>query len=474
MATREVHWHEGMFLRPHHFQASNRHLEAQSHRSDRWDHYYNWGLSLLDLDLEALANHRFVVRSLEARWHDGTAIAVPEDGVLPVLELKPVFEQTTSTTIYLGVPVLRVSRPNVSAEGSRDVRYRLETQPFEDENEGSSTEQIQVRALNARLLLASEDHTGFEVLPIAKVVKSATEEGTLELDETYIPPLLACDSWKSLVVNVLQAVYDRIGTKIELLAHQVVTRGIGFGSNLQADALIFGQLQKLNEAYALLGVQLFLPGLHPLTAYLELCRLVGHLAIFGQARRSPSLPRYDHDDLGGCFFAVKRQIDALLDRLVEPEYKERPFVGAGMRMQVALEPAWLEPVWQMYIGVRSPLETEECIRLLTRSGKLDMKIGSSDQVDTIFRLGQAGLRFTHAPRPPRALPAQAGLIYFQINRDAQEAEWQNVQKSLTLAIRLNENLIAGTIQGKHILRIKAGKEATTLQFTLYVVPQGVL
>jgi hypothetical protein len=52
-------------------------------------------------------------------------------------------------------------------------------------------------------------------------------------------------------------------------------------------------------------------------------------------------------------------------------------------------------------------------------------------------------------------------------------EWQNVQKSLTLAIRLNENYIAGNIQGQRVLTIKTSNNQTiTLQFMLYVVPQG--
>jgi type VI secretion system protein ImpJ len=158
--------------------------------------------------------------------------------------------------------------------------------------------------------------------------------------------------------------------------------------------------------------------------------------------------------------------------MVEPEYKERPFVGAGLRMQVSLETAWLEPVWQMFVGVQSPLSTEENIRLLTKAGQLDMKIGSSDRVDEIFRLGQAGLRFGHSPRPPRALPATPGLVYYQINRESQLEEWQNVQRSLTLALRLNENLIVGNIQGQRVLTIKNRGQTTTMQFTLYLVPQG--
>ena len=50
----------------------------------------------------------------------------------------------------------------------------------------------------------------------------------------------------------------------------------------------------------------------------------------------------------------------------------------------------------------------------------------------------------------------------------------NVQKSLTLAIRLNENLIVGNIQGQRVLSIRTGQRSTTLQFTLYVVPANEL
>ena len=136
-------------------------------------------------------------------------------------------------------------------------------------------------------------------------------------------------------------------------------------------------------------------------------------------------------------------------------------------MQVSLEPAWLEPVWQMFVGVQRPLTREETIRLLTRPGELDMKIGSSDRVDSIFKLGQAGLRFAHAPLPPRALPS--GAVYFQVDRKSQQEEWQNVQHSLALAIRLNETRIIGNIQGQRVLSIRMGGQTTTLQFILYVV-----
>jgi len=385
------------------------------------------------------------------------------------------------------VPMLRLGRANVSSDGalpragegkseggaaeSVAHRYVIDSQDLEDENTGVNPQPIQVRLLNLKLLMSNQDMTGYETIPIARIEKSQQAEALPQLDLTYFPPVLACDGWQPLMNEILQSVYDRIGKKIELLAGQVVTRGITFDSQAQGDPLIFAQLRELNEAYAMLGVLCFAQGVHPLPAYLELCRVVGQLSVFGATRRPPDLSRYDHDDLGGCFYTVKKHIDALLNIVVEPTYKERAFIGAGLRMQVSLEPSWLESVWQMFVGVQSPLSSEECIRLLTKPGQLDMKIGSSDRVDDIFRLGQAGLKFAYSPRPPRALPALPGLIYFQVSRESQQEEWQNVQKSLTLALRLNENRIAGSIQGQRILTIKTGGQNTTLQFTLYVVPQ---
>jgi type VI secretion system protein ImpJ len=473
MSFREVHWHEGMFLRPQHFQSAHRYTMAVANRSDKWNVYFNWGLRHIDLDLDALSNYRFAVRELDVRLRDGTTVSLPTDGTMPVLDLKSAFEKTNSVTVYLAAPVLNLGRSNVTrGEATDGSRYHLDTLQLEDENTGLNPQPVQVRLLNLKFLDSTQDETGYETIPVARVERSSKAEATPELDMTYIPPVLSCDAWKPLQSQILHAVYDRIGKKVELLATQVVSRGISLESQSEGDPLIFAQLRELNEAYAVLGTAAFAAGVHPLDMYVELCRLVGQLSIFGGTRRPPELPKYDHDDLGRCFYQVKHHIDALLNIVVEPEYKERPFVGAGLRMQVALEPAWLESGWQMYIGVHCQLDTEEVIRLLTRAGELDMKIGSSERVDSIFRLGLAGLRFTHTPRPPRALPSTPGLIYFQINRESQQEEWQNVQRSLTLAIRLNENLIAGNIQGQQVLNIKTGGQTTTLQFTLYVVPQS--
>ncbi len=138
MAFRAVHWHEGMFLRPHHMQTANRHALYLANQSEKWDHHYNWGLRAFDLDKDALSNHRLVIRSLQARFRDGTLVSIPEDATLPALDLKQLMATESSLTVHLAVPMLRLGKANVSTDGAADGggRYVLESQNLEDENTG--------------------------------------------------------------------------------------------------------------------------------------------------------------------------------------------------------------------------------------------------------------------------------------------------------------------------------------------------
>src|SRR5207248_1753266 len=52
-----VHWYEGMFLRPHHFQAAEQHWLHLTHTAGCWDHHFNWGLHAIEIDPDALANN---------------------------------------------------------------------------------------------------------------------------------------------------------------------------------------------------------------------------------------------------------------------------------------------------------------------------------------------------------------------------------------------------------------------------------
>ena len=136
-----------------------------------------------------------------------------------------------------------------------------------------------------------------------------------------------------------------------------------------------------------------------------------------------------------------------------------------------MESKWLAAAYQMFVGVESTLPPADCEKLLT--GRLNMKIGSIERVDEIFQRGLRGLAFAYNPKPPRALPESRTLTYFQINRESSQDEWKNVQDTLKVAIRLNEKLVAGNIEGQKVVTIRTEGQTASMQFTLFVVPQAL-
>src|SRR5258708_7169290 len=275
MNTHEVNFHEGMFLVPHHFQAMHRHALQTLHLNSEFDLHYNWGLRSIEIDKDALNNKRFVVRNLTARLRDGTVVRVPQDGPLPELDLEELLKLKNPTTISLAVPALQMGRANSADEARKDTRYRIETRESEDENTGEDAQPLQFRLPNLRLLATTDDDTGYSVIPIGRVRKGERAEALPELDGDYIPPVLACDAWPGLQDGILEQIFNRIGRKVELLSQQVTSRGISFDSRNQGDVGILEQLRALNEAHALLGVQIYAHAVHPFPSYLELARLVG-------------------------------------------------------------------------------------------------------------------------------------------------------------------------------------------------------
>ena len=492
-----VHWHDGMFFLPQHMQATERYLSHQVALGQQWNEHHNWGIHAIEFDKDALANNHLIISTLQVRLRDGTLISIPEDGNLESFDLNELLIKAPAVTIVLAVPRLRLGTANVMSgshgSGTEDTendihppqtdadspeaRFRVEALEMEDENSGDNPQRIHFRWINFRLLPETGSLGGYETIPIVRVRRSEVQPGTVELDSSYIPPVLACDSWDVLRYDILEGCYDRINAKLSKLASEVVSRKINFDTKHYGSARRLHQLRVLNEVYTMLHTVTFGEGWHPRWVYGELRRAISQLAIFSVRRIVPDIPPYNHDDLGTCFYRAKVLLDTMLTDIADVTYQARPFIGEELRIQVSLNEEWLFPQWKRYMGVHSDLSPEDCIRLLTSERLLNMKIGSAmprpghgTRVDEIYARGEKGLQFSHMAQIPQSLPLEPGLIFFQISPESWPEEWKNVEKSRSLAIRVNENLIADQdLKGKHALTIHTDGQLIKIRLTLYLV-----
>lgn len=503
MRNLPVQWSEGMFLRPQHFQAAERYWTEIIQTSEKWDHHYNYGLRSVEISEDAIGNYQIEVSFCQARMKDGTLVALGigqepdrvdlKDAVRQLdralASLKDAFTSDTVVRVYLAMPTLKLGRPNVqmgeaiqveddedSDEQATDRRYIETKLEIQDEVAGGSDKIVAFRAPNVRVLLSTQSLAGYELLPIAQIKRASDQEAAPQLDKDYIPPLVAVDAWPILSRDYVRAIFDGVGERIEVLAAQVRNRGITLASQEPGELERLLMLITLNEAYGSLRCLAFAKGMHPLVVYTELCRIVGALSIFSKERTPGDMPAYDHDDLARIFKWIKKRFFELLHSIPEYSYEQRYFIGTGRGMQVTIEPKWLNPSWDWYVGVHRGNVTEmECRELLaeTRTSdsvkRLDWKIGSSRQVDMMFQHGVPGLRLTPLPHPPRALPAHE-WIYYQVTRDG--AAWQDVLSTQTLAMRYREELLHNrdNLQGSKDIVVNWRGKLATLQFALFAVP----
>ena len=466
-----VHWSEGLFLRPHHFQAADRHWTELLQVGQQWDHQYHYGIRRLEFSDEAIANYQLQVNACHARMRDGTLISIDPGEELDRLDLKEAFAKESVVRVFLAAPKLKMGSANVGPDADPGKsRYAATTQVLQDESLGGNDQEVQLRGLNVRLLLSTQDLAGYEVLPIAQIQRAGEREAVPRVDADYFPPMLACDAWPPLGRDIVRAIYDLIGKKIEVLSEQVTNRSITLVSQEPGDLDRLLMLSELNVAYCTLGVMAFALGVHPLAAYTELCRIVGRLSIFAPERRPPEVPPYDHDDLARIFRWVKERIELLLGAIRDYEYEQRFFVGEGKGMRVTLESKWFNAEWQWFVGVaRGSLSEKECLGLLS-PGALDWKLGSARQVDALFEYGAEGLHMTPLAQSPRALPPGREWIYYEVSRG--NAAWKDVLETQTLAMRLKDTLILNRqeLQGQRKLVVSVGGKQAALQFALFAVP----
>jgi predicted component of type VI protein secretion system len=139
-------------------------------------------------------------------------------------------------------------------------------------------------------------------------------------------------------------------------------------------------------------------------------------------------------------------------------------------MSVSIDQKWLHAGWEWFVGVHSDdLDESECRELLRR-GILDWKMGSSQEVDLIFKHGLPGVEQVELESPPRALPSRRGWIYYKVRREG--SGWSDVLATQTLAIRFKDELINNLdkLTGQQKLEVKLSGRRPVLRFALFAVP----
>lgn len=466
MNSDSIYWGEGVFLRPQHFQYSDFLHRQHTAISTRWANPYGYGLHHLELDQDSLANWRVSIAACQLRLPDGTLVRVPEDAHLAAVPIpRTLFSGPQSRVqVFIGISELKRGANNTEADGSEATsRFVRREVQLDDENSAGAAEPIQVRVLNPRILIGEDAAHGHDCVPIFQLRLGATAEAPPEIDPDYVPPVIAVGASPRLR-SLLNSVCDQFGAESQRLSQQIRDRGVAFSSGHREDLEMISRLQAVNASLGCLSYMPNLRDLHPFVMYQAFCQAVGYTAIFKGSRAFPQIPAYDHDNLFPCFKLLFDLLSSGEEK--QEDYIRQPFTADGLLMTVRLQSEWLQPDWAFYIGVECELPSDQVRELLSEAG-LGMKVGSAEEVDSIFRRGLLGVQILPVSDAPRVFPRK-NWHYYRVNRDI---SWSRVEATLNLGIRFNERDVEQQVRGesKIDVRDRINNQATTLSFSLFAI-----
>ncbi|HEU4517984.1 MAG TPA: type VI secretion system baseplate subunit TssK [Microvirga sp.] len=400
-------WSEGLFLRPHHLQQSDRYLENLIESRVRHVTPYPWGFSALEIDRDLAQQSKFGLRRATGIMPDGTPFDLPATSPLP-----PPIEVPETAAKHLAWIMLPIGAPNTreveDAAAESASRYVPATEMLIDSTSPLRIEEeIDVAHPRLSFELRKTAKPGYVGLSVARVLE--VRDRTIVFDEKFAPPLLTCAA-HPVVDGWIDRVIGWMDNKVEELARYAADPTAGGGLQ-SADYFV---LQLLNRHIPVLKHFRRSRYVHPERLFEELLRIAGELATFATPeRRARAYPAYDHDDLEEVFMPVVRDIQDFLSaqmgrRAIRLEIIERApnaFVST-IRDRTLFRNATLV----LEVAARRPL-TE----IQSQFPHL-FKVGPNTKMNEIVHAHLPGVNLIHLPTPPPQIRAITDHVYFYLDR----------------------------------------------------------
>ncbi|MBN2559719.1 MAG: type VI secretion system baseplate subunit TssK [Phycisphaerae bacterium] len=450
----EIHWSEGMFLRPHHLQAGQRWVETIIRAGLDASRPYAWGASALEIAEEPLENFTLRLDRCELRLKDGTWVRIPENTEVPPLNIKAALEAGQGKTeIFLGIPEMQEVRANsVPLENPEQVDGTPRYEPYpvtrRDENTGANPQMLYARRMRGRLFVGGEDMTGYEVVRVGRIKRTDRPGALPELDEFGSGPLLAIQSHQGLSA-VITSLSDQVEAKGEVLAREAREHHMLFTDGVAANTEHLLKLHALNEVRGRFKALLQCPVLHPYDVFVVLSHLVGQLSVFHDDLVPVGIPQYDHDRPGESFEQLRNRIVILLEAMRPVAYVERPFarrkdVRGRDGLQVELDRKWIDENLEMFVALHSEeMDINELEKYVY--GTLDMKLASPTRSPRIHNIAVRGLRLQIKSVPAGSLPRRQGLHYFKVDKTIgpdRTDYWKECEQERGIRMSIREGQLA--------------------------------
>ncbi len=431
----EIHWAEGLFLQPHHLQRSQRGLLERVRMERRLTLPYPWGVLEARLSRDELENMRIRFDRLRVVLRSGLEVDFPENAELPTLDIgQPFSKGAGSFLVLLGVPLWQNARANAFPLGQAvDPRvkllYRIAEVECADENTGENPKPIQVRKLNARLMLEHEDTSDMETLPLMRVARATGEEAGLPREDTEYVPSCLLMTGSPVLRELVRDLAAQVGASRKELVVQLTRGGFNLEQvrGLQLEQML--RLRSLNRFSGRLAALVGAPAVTPFDWYLELRDLLGELSALHPDRDTFEVADYDHDNPYLAFWELSDKIRTFLRGAVAPSYLKVPFKELDGKPVANLTEEHFTRPSAYFLAIKTRIDPVALAAYVVDADRF--KLMPLSLADRAIR----GIELKEERHPPLELPAASDLHYFRLEHSVSARIWQQVQTEKAAAIR---------------------------------------
>jgi type VI secretion system protein ImpJ len=133
---------------------------------------------------------------------------------------------------------------------------------------------------------------------------------------------------------------------------------------------------------------------------------------FSKSFTLADLPSYQHAQPGTGFARLETIIQELLETVISTRYfaialrESKPSFHAGV-----LASDKITPQTSLVLGVKAALPPAELVDTIP----MRFKAGAPDDVEKLVLSAMSGIRLTHLPQVPAAIPVRPGCYYFELD-----------------------------------------------------------
>jgi len=422
-STPQVHWYEGMFLQPHHFQLNNLSRAFDNYENTRHQPFW-WGISHLDINETALKGGRLKIQSASLRLYNGIWLNIPDNAIIDDKDFSNELKDAENT---LGVWIGIIDQQHPRNSGVYHP-FLIKDMRVKDENTGDNEKEIKVKHYNVEIFFKQPDNR-YHFLKIGEISRSESTDYPV-FNGDYIPPILKINAstfYKEQVKNIIV----HLKNQTAYLQRDIIEKKSLAGTEPTTILQKMIRLQTLSSFAQVLDQFLSVDTMHPFYLYVELARLTGALTALSP-EKPLDVPLYNHDNLAEVFQRLQTTLWSLLKESVSQRFVKRNFEINKLTRRCRIDENWLKLNNNFYICVETDQKDPEEIQDILHDHRV--KIAPPTRIKQLLKDKERGFTCERVRQIPPSFPQRVGLFYFQLNFSKNKSLWEDLCSEKILVI----------------------------------------